>query len=109
MPLQPILVDALFTQWGLDVIGPNNSKPSQRHAYLLNAIDYSIKWKEVRDLKKSDTNEWISLIEENIISKFGVLEKIITNNGTIFIDTKFTSFCKKYGITMGKSLNYYPQ
>lgn len=51
----------------------------------------------------------ISLIEENIRSKFGVLEKFITDNGTIFIDSKFTAFCRKYGITIGKSLNYYPQ
>ena len=45
IPLQPILVDALFMQWGLDVIGPNNPKSSQGHAYLLNAIDYSTEWK----------------------------------------------------------------
>ena len=109
MPLQGILVDASFIQWGLDVIGPINSKSSQGHAYILTGMDYLLQWKEARDLKKANIDELISFIEENILSQFGVPEKFITDNGIIIIGSKFTSFCGKYGITMGKSSNYYPQ
>jgi uncharacterized membrane-anchored protein YjiN (DUF445 family) len=63
------------------------------------ATDYFTKWKEARALKKEDTGELISFVEENILSRFGVPEKFITGNGTIFIGSKFTSFCGEYGIT----------
>jgi hypothetical protein len=37
MPLQPILVEEPFSQWGLDVIGPINPKSSKGHVYILTA------------------------------------------------------------------------
>jgi hypothetical protein len=43
------------------------------------------------------------------LSRFGVPEKFITDNGSIFMRSKFTNFCGEYGIIMGKSSNYYPQ
>jgi transposase InsO family protein len=43
------------------------------------------------------------------LSIFGVPEKFITDNGSIFIGSKFTELCGEYGIIMGKSSNYYPQ
>jgi transposase InsO family protein len=43
------------------------------------------------------------------LSIFGVSEKFITNNGSIFVGSKFTKFCGEFGIIMGQSSNYYPQ
>jgi transposase InsO family protein len=43
------------------------------------------------------------------LSRFGVPKKFITDNGSIFIGSKFTTFCGKFGIIMGQSSNYYPQ
>jgi hypothetical protein len=37
------------------------------------------------------------------------MEKFITDNGSIFIGSKFTNFYGKFGIIMGESSNYYPQ
>jgi transposase InsO family protein len=48
-------------------------------------------------------------LKDNILSRFGVPEKLITDNGSIFISSKFTKFCGEYGIIMGQSSNYYPQ
>ena len=103
MSLQPILVDAPFMQWTLDVIGPINPKSSPGHAYILTATNYFIKWKETRALKEADTSKLILVIEENILSRFGVPQKFIIDNGTFVVESKFTSFCGKYGITMGQS------
>ena len=60
-------------------------------------------------MKKEDTDELISFVEENILSRFGVPEKFIKDNCTVFIGSKFIAFYGKYGITMGQSSNYYPQ
>jgi hypothetical protein len=109
MPLQPISVEQPFTQWGLDFIGPINPKSSKGHTYILTATDYFMKWKEATTLKKVDSDELVKFLKDNILSRFGVPEKLITDNGSIFIGSKFTKFCEEYGIVMGQSSNYYPQ
>jgi transposase InsO family protein len=68
-----------------------------------------MKWKEEIALKRVDSEELIKFLKDNILSRFGVPEKFITDNGSIFIGSKFTKFCGEFGIIMGKSSNYYPQ
>jgi hypothetical protein len=109
MPLQPISIEEPFTQWGLDVIGPINLKSSKGHSYILTTTYYFTKWKEAVALKKVDSDELIRFLKENILARFGVPEKFITDNGSIFIGSKFTKFCGEFGIIMGQSSNYYPQ
>jgi hypothetical protein len=109
MPLQPISVEDPFAQWGLDVVGPINPKSSKGHLYILTATYYFTKWKEAIALKKVDSEELINFLKDNILSRFGVPEKFITDNGSIFIGSKFTKFCGEFGILMGQSSNYYPQ
>jgi hypothetical protein len=101
MSLQAIFVEQPFPQWGLDVIGPINPKLSKGHIYILIATDYIMKWLEEIELKRVDYEELIKFIKDNILSRFGVPEKFITNNGSIFIGAKFTEFCEEYGIIMG--------
>ena len=77
--------------------------------YIFSAIDYFTKWPETMALKKVDYEELIKFLKDNIFSRFDVPEKFINDNGSIFIDSKFTKFFGEYGIVMGKSSNYYPQ
>jgi hypothetical protein len=109
MSLQPIIVEQPFSQWGLDVVGPINPKSSKGHMYILTATDYFTKWPEAVALKRVDSEELIKFLKDNILSRFGVPDKFITDNGSIFIGSKFTEFCGEYGIIMGQSSNYYPQ
>jgi 5'-3' exonuclease len=60
-------------------------------------------------LKRVDFEELIKFLKDNILSSFGVPKKIIIDNGSIFIGSKFTEFGGEYGIVMGQSSNYYPQ
>jgi hypothetical protein len=109
MPLQSIMVEQPFSQWGLDVIGMINLKYSKGHMYILTSTDYFTKWPKVMVLKKVDAKELIRFLKANILSRFGVPDKFIIDNGLIFIGSKLTEFCGQYGIIMGQSLNYYPQ
>jgi hypothetical protein len=59
------------------------------------------KWPEAVALKRVDTEELIKFLKHNILSRFGVPEKFITDNGSIFIGSKFTKFGGEYGIVMG--------
>jgi hypothetical protein len=74
MQLQPIIIEEIFTQWGLDVIEPINSKFNTGHSCILNATDYFTKWKEAKTLKKYDSEELINFLKENILSRFEVLK-----------------------------------
>jgi hypothetical protein len=109
MPLQPIIVEQPFSQWGLDVFRPINLKSSKGHMYILTSTYYFKKWLEAVALKKVDYEELIKFLKDNILSIFGVQDKFIIDNGSIFIGSKFTEFCGEYGIIMGQSSNYYPQ
>jgi hypothetical protein len=93
MPLQPIIVEQSFSQWGLDVVEPINPKSSKGHMYILTTTDYFMKWPEAVALKKFDSEELIKFLKNNILSRFGVPDKFIIDNGLIFIGSKFTEFC----------------
>jgi len=103
MLLQPIIVEQPFSQWGLDVIRPINPKSSKGHMYILTTIDYFTKWPEAMKLKRIDSEELIKFLKDNILSRFSVPDKFITDNGS-----KFTEFYGQYGIIIWQSSNYYP-
>jgi len=71
--------------------------------YILTSTDYFTKWPEAVTLKKADVEELIRFLKDNILLRFGVPDKFITNNGSIFIGSKFTEFFGQYGIIMGQS------
>jgi hypothetical protein len=93
MPLQPIYVEKLFVQWGVNVIGPINLKSTKGHTYILIAKNYFTKWMEAITLKSIDSEDLIKFLKDNILSRINVLEKFITSNGLIFIGSRFTEFC----------------
>jgi hypothetical protein len=103
MSLQSINVEQSFSQWGLDVIRPINPRSRKGHMYILTATYYFTKWLEAVALKRDDSEELIKSLKDNILSRFGVPDKFITDNGSIFIGSKFTEFCGEYGVIMGKS------
>jgi transposase InsO family protein len=103
------MVEQPFSQWGLDVVGSINPNYSKGNLYILTTTNYFTKWSKAVVLKKVDAEELIKFLKDNIMSRFGVPNKFITNNGSIFVDSKFTKFYGQYGIIMGQSSNYYPQ
>jgi hypothetical protein len=70
------MIEDPFTHWGLDVIGPINPKSNKGHSYILTATDYFTKWQEVVSLKKVDSEELITFLKDNILSRFGVPKKL---------------------------------
>jgi hypothetical protein len=48
-------------------------------------------------------------LEENILSKFGCPQKIVTENTQAFKSMAMVSFFQKYNIVLGHSTTYYPQ
>lgn len=109
LPLKPISTEKPFQQWGLDFVGEIHPSSSGQHKWILTATDYFTKWIEVVPCRQANDSTIIQLLENNILSRFGCPEKIITDNTATFKSNKIINFFHKYHITLGHSTTYYPQ
>jgi transposase InsO family protein len=78
--LQTIPITWLFAVWGLDLVGTLQKAP-EGFTHLLVAIDKFSKWIEVRPLNSIRSEQAVAFFT-NIIHRFGILNSIITDNGT---------------------------
>jgi len=109
LPLKPIFTEKPFQQWGLDFIGEIHPPSSGQHRWILIATDYFTKWIEAIPTRQANDSVIIGFLENNILSRFGCPQKIITDNAAAFKSRKMINFCNKYHITLGHSTAYYPQ
>ena len=106
--LNPVSSPWPFAQWGLDILGPYPWAPGNIR-FVLVVVDYFTKWEEVEALANiQDVNvkkfEW-----KNIVTRFGVLDSLISNNGLQFDSRAFRKFCSDLGIKNRYSTPAYPQ
>ena len=77
MPLNPIFVVEIFDVWGIDFMGPLSN--SFENKYILVAVDYVSKWVEAMPCRSNDSKIIIKFLKENILSHFGILRAIISD------------------------------
>eukprot|EP00253_Pinus_taeda_P029904 PITA_29904 len=80
-----------------------------RARWILTATDYFTKWIEVIPTTQAIDEVIISFLENNILSRFGCPNKLITDNATAFKSKRMVEFCHKYHIILGHSTAYHPQ
>ena len=97
-----------FYTWGLDLVGPINSS-SHGYTWILVATKYFIKWAEAVPLRKGIGGAVANFIKENIIVRFGVPHRIISNNGTPFMNSEVRKMLEFYQVKHHHSSPYYPQ
>lgn len=68
--LQPIIVPFPFYQWGIDIVGPIPSRPSQKK-FLLVAVDYFSKWVKV-EVAKITENVILQFLWKNIVCRYRI-------------------------------------
>jgi hypothetical protein len=107
-PLQPVLVDFPFQQWGLDIIGPINPTSSQKHKDIITTTDYFIRWSEAVPLKVVNTSQVISFLNSNIITRFNIPECLVFDNASYFSSLDMSAFALEKGIKLKYSASYYP-
>jgi len=108
-PLQPILVDSHFQQWGLDIIGPINPPSSQQHNFIITATDYFTRWSEAATLRTVNTSQVIAFLNSNIITRFGIPDCLVFDNASYFCSLEMSEFSLEKGIKLKYSSSYYPQ
>ena len=70
--------------WGMDVVGPIYPPSSKGHKFILAATDYFSKWAEAVPLKEVKAENFKDFIRTNLIYRFGVPARMISDNGPSF-------------------------
>jgi hypothetical protein len=81
--LHLILPLGLFNKWGIDLMGlaPITKKG---HRFIVVATDYLTKFAEVRALKTSVKKKVARFVYERIVTRFGILLEMVSDNGLQF-------------------------
>ena len=96
--LQTIPLSWPFAVWGLDILGPFRRAPGE-FEYLYVAVDKFTKWPEAYPVIKIDKHSALKFIR-GITARFGVPNRIITDNGTQFTSELFGDYCEDMGIKL---------
>ncbi|XP_074336305.1 uncharacterized protein LOC141673454 [Apium graveolens] len=102
-----ILEVETFDVWGVDFMGP--FPPSFQNKYILVAVDYVSKWVEAIAIPTNDARVVSKLFKKTIFPRFGVPRILISDGGKHFLENRFESMLKKYGIHHKMGLSYHPQ
>ncbi|XP_060212056.1 uncharacterized protein LOC132639634 [Lycium barbarum] len=98
-----------FAAWGMDVTGPIKPAASNKHNFILVAIDYFTKWVEATSYTSVTKKVVANFVCNNITCRFGILEMIITDNGANLNSHLMKEMCAQFRITHRNSIAYRPQ
>ena len=93
--LQTIPLSWPFSVWGLDILGPF-PRAVGGFEYLYVAIDKFTKWPEVEPVRKVTAQSAVKFFR-SIVCRFGIPNRIITDNGTQFTSRTFMQYVQDLG------------
>jgi transposase InsO family protein len=105
--LQTIPLTWPFTVWGLDILGPF-PRAQGGYRYLYIAIDKFTKWVEVEPVCTIPARSTVKFIR-GLVYRFGVPNRIITDNGSQFTSGLFQEYCASAGIKICFASVAYPK
>ena len=93
---------------GIDITGPLPTT-ARGNKYIIVAIDYCSKRCEVLAIKDFTALTTVKFLIDNWICRFGVPEKILTDQGTNFEANLFQQLCQALKIEKLRSNAYHPE
>ena len=96
-----------FAMWGVDAIR-SFPKAVGGFEYLYVAIDKFTKWPEAHPVRTIDRLSATKFLC-GIVSQFGVLSRIITDNGANFTSAVFQAYCDNMGIKIYYASSHHPR
>ncbi|CAL8071712.1 unnamed protein product [Orchesella dallaii] len=82
--------------------------PLDNNMFLI-IMDAHSKWPEVFSMKNDTTSAAVISKMMEVISRFGIPEQIVTDNGRQFVSAEFGNFCKNNGIKHISVSVYHPR
>ena len=86
----------------VDFAGPLDNQ------YYLIVVDSLSKWTEVLKCKRPTTNCTIGFLHELFV-RFGMVDRVVTDNGTQFTSNEFKQFCHTYLVKHIMTIQYHPR
>src|SRR3954470_15950016 len=108
-PLNVLTSPCPFAMWGIDMIGRIEPQASNGHRFILVAIDYFTKWVEAASYKNVTKQVVTRFIKKEIICRYGVPNKIITDNGSNLNNKMMAELCEEFKIEHHNSSPYRPK
>ena len=106
--LNPLSSPWPFAQWGLDIVEPF-PKVAENKRWLLVGMDYFTKWFKVEPLANIRDVDAKRFLWKNIVTQFGILYALISDNGLQFDSKAFRRYYCDLGIKSRYSTPVYPQ
>ena len=107
-PLQPLpCIGEPFKVVAMDLVGPL-PRTASGYKYLLTLMDLHTKYPEAIPLKRV-TNEAVLEAFMEIVSRHGIPENILTDQGSVFMSRLTKSVCELLGIDRIRTSPYHPQ
>ena len=106
--LNPISSPWPFAQWGLDILGPFPRATGNRR-FVLVAVDYFTKWAEAEALANIRDVDVKKFVWKNIITRFGVPDSLISDNGLQFDSEVSANFAAISASGIGTLLRRIPR
>ena len=98
-----------FSMWGMDVIRPITPKASNDHHFIFVVIDYFTKWVKVASYASVTKLVVARFIKKEIICRYGLSERIISDNGFNLNNYMITKTCIRFKIKHHNSVPYRPK
>lgn len=109
VPLNVISTPWPFATWGIDVIVRIEPTASNGHRFIPVAIDYFTKWVEAASYANVTKQVVDRFLKCGIIFRYGIPNKIITDNGSNLNSKMMKELCKSFKIEHHNSSPYRPK
>ena len=93
---------------GMDILDPFPQATGNKR-FVLVAMDYFTKWAEAEPLANIQDVDVKKFVWKNLITRFGVLDSLVSENGLQFDSRTFQEFCSDLDIKNRYSTLAYPQ
>ena len=92
---------------GMDILDPFPQATGNKR-FVLVAMDYFTKWAEAEPLANIQDVDVKKFVWKNLITRFGVLDSLVSENGLQFDSRTFQEFCSDLDIKNRYSTLAYP-
>lgn len=99
----------VFTHWSVDFAGPFPPDAATGHRYIVVAVEWITRWAEAEVVADATAATAADFIYTRIITRYGCVESIQSDNGPHFINDIIRHLTGTLGVRHRLSTPYYPQ